>query len=95
MGHKVFRYFKDFNFDALKIDGQFIRNIAHYLNNPAIKQALVTISQQFDMFTVAKDIETPTEAAWLQVRWVDCPQEFHFDTPSLVPPWQTHAAQTC
>jgi EAL domain-containing protein (putative c-di-GMP-specific phosphodiesterase class I) len=93
-GHTAFHHFKQFYFDVLKIDGQFIRNIAHDPDNQVITQALVTIGKQFDMFTVAECVETPAEAAWLQALGVDCLQGYHFGAPSLVPPWQTHTAQT-
>ena len=32
-GHTEFRHFKQFHFDILKIDGQFIQNIAHDPDN--------------------------------------------------------------
>jgi EAL domain-containing protein (putative c-di-GMP-specific phosphodiesterase class I) len=44
-GHTAFHHFKQFHFDVLKIDGQFIRNIAHDPDNQVITQALVTIGQ--------------------------------------------------
>jgi EAL domain-containing protein (putative c-di-GMP-specific phosphodiesterase class I) len=80
-GHTAFHHFKQFHFDVLKIDGQFIRNIAHDSDNQVITQALVTIGQQFDMFTVTEGVETPAEAAWLQALGVDCLQGY-----LLVPP---------
>ena len=68
-GTPHFGIFKQFHFDILKIDGQFIRNIAHDPDNQVITQALVAIGQQFDMFTVAECVEPPAEAAWLQSAW--------------------------
>ena len=35
-GHTAFRHFKQFHFDVLKIDGQFIRNISQDPNNQVI-----------------------------------------------------------
>ena len=94
VGQTAFRPFKQFHFDVLKIDGQFIRNIALDPDNQVITQALVTIGKQFDIFTVAECVETPAEAAWLQALAVDCLQGYHFGAPSLALPWQIHAAQT-
>ena len=88
-GHTAFRHFKQFHFDILKIDGQFIRNIAHDPDNQVITQALVAIGQQFDMFTVAECVETPAEMAWLQTLGIDCLQGYHFGAPTLTPPWKT------
>ena len=88
-GHTAFRHFKQFHFDILKIDGQFIRNIAYAPDNQVITQALVAIGQQFDMFTVAECVETPAEMAWLQTLGIDCLQGYHFRAPTLTPPWKT------
>ena len=88
-GHTAFRHFKQFHFDILKIDGQFIRNIAHDPDSQVITQALVAIGQQFDMFTVAECVETPAEVAWLQTLGIDCLQGYHFRAPTLTPPWKT------
>ena len=65
-GHTAFRHFKQFHFDILKIDGQFIRNIAHDPDNQVITQALVAIGQQFDMFTVAN--ASKPQQRWLGFR---------------------------
>lgn len=53
-GYTAFRYLKEFYFDIVKIDGQFIRGIADNPDNQVLTQALVTIARQFDMFTVAE-----------------------------------------
>ena len=84
--HTTFRHFKQFHFDVLKVDGQFIRNISQGPDNQVITQALVAIGQKFDMFTVAECVETPAKAAWLQTLGLDCLQGYHFGAPKLVPP---------
>jgi EAL domain-containing protein (putative c-di-GMP-specific phosphodiesterase class I) len=52
-GYTSFRYLRDFYFDILKIDGEFIRNIHTDPDNQVLTKAMVAIAQQFDMFTVA------------------------------------------
>lgn len=84
-GYTAFRYFKDFFFDILKIDGQFIRNIHHDPDNQALTRALLSIARQFEMFTVAEAVETAEEAAFLQSIGVDCLQGYLFGAPSLRP----------
>ena len=86
-GHTVFRYLKDFYFDIVKIDGQFIRNVHQDPNNQVLTQALISIAGHFDMFTVAEAVETPDEAAWLASAGFDCLQGYLFGAPSLSPPW--------
>lgn len=86
-GYTAFRYLKDFYFDILKIDGQFIRNIADDANNQVLTAALVSIGQHFDMLTVAEAVETPEEAAFLQNAGFDCLQGYYYGMPTTVPHW--------
>ena len=66
-GYTAIRYFKDFFFDILKIDSQFIRNIHRDRDNQALTKALLSIGKHFEMFTVAEGVESPEEAEFLQV----------------------------
>jgi len=86
-GFTAFRYLKEFYFDIVKIDGQFIRGIDHDTDNQVLTAALVSIAQQFDMFTVAEAVETEAEAAFLRNAGVDCLQGYHFGAPRLRPDW--------
>lgn len=86
-GTTSIRYFKDFLFDIVKIDGQFIRNIHRDLDNQALVRALLGIAKHFEMFTVAASVETPEEAECLRQLGVDCLQGFLFGAPSVRPPW--------
>ncbi len=84
-GYTAFRYFKDFFFDIIKIDGQFIKNIHRDKDNQVLTKALLSIGQQFEMFTVAEMVETIEEAEFLQSIGVDCMQGFLFGAPSVHP----------
>ncbi|MEZ5912657.1 MAG: EAL domain-containing protein [Paracoccaceae bacterium] len=84
-GHTAFRYFKDFFFDILKIDGQFIRGIAADPDNQCLTQALISIGRHFDMFTVAESVETAGDAAAVAALGIDCLQGYLFGAPSLRP----------
>jgi len=68
-GYTAIRYFKDFFFDILKIDGAFIRNIDTDPDNAALTAALLSIGKHFQMFTVAEMVERPEEARVLQPKW--------------------------
>ncbi|MBS8227847.1 EAL domain-containing protein [Vannielia litorea] len=87
-GYTAFRYFKDFFFDVLKIDGQFIRGIAHDPDNRMLVEAMVSIARHFDMFTVAEYVETAEDAAALTALGVDCLQGYHFGAPTTSPGWK-------
>ena len=52
-GYTSFRYLRDFCFDMIKIDGQFIREISTHPDNQVLTRALMSIAHHFDMFTVA------------------------------------------
>ncbi|MEO1138849.1 MAG: EAL domain-containing protein [Pseudomonadota bacterium] len=86
-GFTSFRYLKDFYFDILKIDGQFIRGIADDPDNQVLTRALVAIAEQFDMVTVAESVEQPRDAIFLQNMGLDCLQGYYFGAPTIQPPW--------
>jgi EAL domain-containing protein (putative c-di-GMP-specific phosphodiesterase class I) len=84
-GYTAIRYFKDFLFDILKIDGQFIRDINNDPDNAAIAAALLSIGKHFRMLTVAEMVETVAEAELLRDLGVDCLQGFLFGAPTVKP----------
>lgn len=92
-GYTAFRYLKQFYFDILKIDGQFIRQIHNDPDNQVLTRALIGIGQHFDMVTVAEFVESHDEARFLQAAGIDCMQGYFFGAPSLTPPWETAAGQ--
>lgn len=86
-GFTSLQHFKDFYFDILKIDGQFVRNICQDPDNQVLVRALAGIGQQFDMFTIAEGVETAQDAAFLTSIGIDCLQGYHFAAPSIRMPW--------
>ena len=92
-GFTAIRYFKDFSFDILKLDGQFIRGIHEDSDNQVLTAALVSIGKQFDMLTVAESVETLEDAEFLRALGVDCMQGYFFGVPTVNPIWMQDAAQ--
>jgi len=86
-GFTSFRYLRDFCFDILKIDGQFVRGIAHNPDDQVLARALVSIAGHFGMLSVAESVENAADAAWLAEAGVDCLQGYHLAAPSLRPGW--------
>lgn len=86
-GLTAFRYFREFYFDAVKIDGQFVRGIHNNPDNQVLTQALIAIAQQFDMLTVAESVETQQDAEYLISIGIDCLQGYLFGAPTIRPPW--------
>ena len=87
-GYTSFRYLRDFCFDMIKIDGQFIREIARHPDNQVLTRALQSIAHHFDMFTVAESVETAEDAAFLIDMGIDCLQGYYFGAPTIAPPWR-------
>lgn len=90
-GYTAFRHLKEFYFDIIKIDGQFIRGVDKDPDNQVLAQALITIGQQFDMFTVAENVETKAEADFLVAAGIDCMQGYYYGAPEVKPDWLTGA----
>jgi EAL domain-containing protein (putative c-di-GMP-specific phosphodiesterase class I) len=91
-GYTAIRYFRDFYFDVLKIDGQFIRNIHADRDNQVVTSALLAIGKQFDMMCVAESVETLADATFLQALGVDCLQGYLFGAPTVKPDWAEQSA---
>ena len=91
-GHTALRYFKDFMFDVLKIDGQFIKSIDSDPDNQALVRAMIDIAKHFDMLTVTEFVETRAEAETLIALGADCLQGFYFSAPSVRPRWAENSA---
>ncbi|SEK65988.1 EAL domain, c-di-GMP-specific phosphodiesterase class I (or its enzymatically inactive variant) [Roseovarius azorensis] len=86
-GYTSFRFLRDFFFDIVKIDGQFIRGVATDADNQVLTAALLAIGRQFDMITVAESVEKPEDAAYLAALGIDCLQGYYFGAPTVRPPW--------
>ncbi len=86
-GYTAFRYLREFYFDILKIDGQFIRNIHRDADNQVLTQALISIGRHFEMFTVAEYVETAEDAEFLAGIGIDCMQGYFFGAPTTRPHW--------
>ena len=92
-GYTSFRYLKQFYFDILKIDGQFIRGIARSADNQVLTAALATIARQFEMFTVAESVERAEDAAYLAAIGIDCLQGYYYGAPTVRPTWLSEEVQ--
>ena len=87
-GYTALRYLKEFHFDILKIDGQFINDVHKNPDNLALTKAIISIARHFDMFTVAEHVENELDAAILTEIGADCLQGYLFGAPTVRPYWQ-------
>lgn len=86
-GQMSIRLFRDFLFDAVKIDGQFVRGLHRNPHNQALVRALIAIAAEFEMFTVAESVETRADADALTEIGIDCLQGYYYAAPTIRPPW--------
>lgn len=93
-GYTSFRYLREFYFDIVKLDGQFIRGIDRSPDNQVLTAALLSVADHLDMFSVAESVETAEEAAMLTRMGVSCMQGYHFGAPTLRPAWLTEARRS-
>lgn len=92
-GYTALRHFKEFSFDILKIDGQFITGIAHDPDNQVMTRAIASIAEQFDLFTVAESVENASDAQYLTEIGIDCLQGYYYGAPTVSPAWRDDASK--
>lgn len=86
-GAMILRHMQDFFFDAVKIEGQFVRNAADNPENAAVIKSLIAIARQFEMLVIANNVERIEDAEFLARNGVDCLQGQLFGAASIHPPW--------
>jgi diguanylate cyclase (GGDEF)-like protein/PAS domain S-box-containing protein len=83
-GFGSFYYLKNFPFDYLKIDGDFVRDIVTSPTNQLLVKAIVGIARGMEKRTIAEFVGD-AESAWLLGRLgVDFAQGFHIGEPAPV-----------
>ena len=92
-GTTAIGHFREFFFDAVKIDGQFVRGVHANHDNQAVVRSLIAIAKQFDMFVVAESVEREEDAAFLIEAGADCMQGFLYGAPTINPPWEARDEQ--
>jgi len=93
-GYTSFRYLREFLFDIVKIDGQFVRGISENPDNQVLVSALVSIARHFEMFTVAESVESAEDAAFCTSLGITCLQGYHYGVPNMRPDWAAEGRLT-
>lgn len=86
-GHTALRYFRDFHFDILKIDGSFCKGIADDADNQALVRAMILIGRHFEMLIIAEAVERQNDMDMLVRLGVDCLQGYYLAAPTTRPAW--------
>ena len=91
-GNTALRYLRDFSFDLLKVDAQFVAHVADDPDNQVLCSAIQSVACHFDMLIVAEGIENPADADWLSRAGFDGLQGYVYAVPSLEKPWLKETA---
>jgi diguanylate cyclase (GGDEF)-like protein/PAS domain S-box-containing protein len=91
-GFSSFAYLKHLDVDMLKIDGQFIRELASDRNNQVFVRAIVDVARGLRKITVAECVEDAASLEMLRAFGVDCAQGYFLERPTGDHPWMRPAA---
>jgi EAL domain-containing protein (putative c-di-GMP-specific phosphodiesterase class I) len=84
-GATGFKYFRDFRFDMVKIDGAFTAGVHQARDAQVLVECLKAVANHFEMLTVAERVDDPADAAWLARFGIDCLQGYLHGRPSARP----------
>ena len=81
VGFSSFAYLKHLKVDVLKIDGLFIRNLAHDHDNQVFVKAIVDVARGLDKLTIAESVEDAATLEMLKRMGVDMVQGYYLERP--------------
>ncbi|MDJ0951037.1 MAG: GGDEF and EAL domain-containing protein [Alphaproteobacteria bacterium] len=84
-GYTSFRHLQALDVDMVKIDGSFIRDLDHDLDNQLFVKTLLSLAEGFGLRTVAECVETRAQANFLAQQGMDLLQGYYFGRPELKP----------
>ena len=80
-GYSSLSYLKRFPFKKLKIDREFVRDIADDEEDLALTQAIIAMAHALQMVVAAEGVESKDQLALLQTEQCDLIQGFYFSSP--------------
>jgi EAL domain-containing protein (putative c-di-GMP-specific phosphodiesterase class I) len=84
-GATGFRYFRDFRFDIVKIDGAFIHGVHAARDAQVLVECLKAVASHFEMVSVAEHVDNEADAGWLRGLGIDCLQGYLYGRPCAEP----------
>jgi diguanylate cyclase (GGDEF)-like protein/PAS domain S-box-containing protein len=81
VGFSSFAYIKHLKVDILKIDGLFIRNLAHDHDNQVFVKAIVDVARGLNKLTIAESVEDAATLEMLKGFGVDMVQGYFLERP--------------
>lgn len=80
-GYSSLSYLQNFEFDGMKIDKSFLRNLDERKQATQIMRSVIDLGHSLNLTVVAEGIETDWQARLLQLLNCDLLQGYHFATP--------------
>lgn len=80
-GYSSLSYLKKFKVYKLKIDQSFVRDISSNLEDKAIVAAIISMSKNLGLQTIAEGVETADQLDYLRKEGCDEAQGYHFSKP--------------
>ena len=80
-GYSSLSYLQNFEFDGMKIDKSFLRNLGERQQATQIMRSVIDLGHSLNLQVVAEGIESDWQARLLQLLNCDILQGFHFATP--------------
>lgn len=81
MGYSSLNYLKRFPIDSLKIDSNFIREVASNEDDAAIATAIITMGHSMQLKVIAEGVETQEQMGFLKARDCDAVQGYYMSYP--------------
>lgn len=81
VGYSSLGYLQEFEFDVLKIDRSFFKNVSHDKTSQAILKSIRELAKSLDMKVVAEGIETPDQLQMISKFGVDLVQGYIYSRP--------------
>jgi len=83
-GFSSFHYIKKFPIDFIKIDGDFILNIANDAKDMAFVKSIVSLARELGVKTVAEHVENEETLLLLESIGIDYAQGYHIGRPDTI-----------
>jgi len=92
-GYSSLSYLKRFPIDRLKIDRSFVRDVTVDKDDAAIIAAIIALTRNLDLRTIAEGVETEEQLAFLRAQGCDQVQGFLLGRPAPPAEWITLLTQ--
>ncbi len=92
-GYSALGYLQKFEFDALKLDRSFIRDIKVGGGNTTVAESIISMAQRLGLTIVAEGVETEEQLEFLRTNGCDQIQGFYFSPPKKLGEFTSYVIQ--